>query len=94
MDRNRTETRYRPVRTRPGPILCRAQGARPDRVKEVEEIWTMFKTDVDEAKLTNAIISAHEVPHGMIVQTASAFNFVFRRSPDGRWQLGGDDDKQ
>jgi hypothetical protein len=61
--------------------------------KEVEEIWTMFKADVEQVKLTNAIISANEVPHGLAVKTANVFNFVYKKSADGRWALVGDPDK-
>lgn len=61
--------------------------------KEVEEIWGMFKADVERAKLTNAIVSANEVPHGLVVKTANAFNFVYKKSTDGRWELVGDADK-
>ena len=49
--------------------------------KEVEEIW---------AKLNNAIISANEVPQGMVIKTGSAFNFVYRQSADGTWKLASD----
>jgi len=61
--------------------------------KEVEEIRTMFKTDVEQAKLTNAIISANEVPQGLIVKTANGFNFVYKKSADGKWQLVDDAEK-
>lgn len=29
--------------------------------KEVEEIWTTFRADVERAKLTNAIVSANRL---------------------------------
>jgi hypothetical protein len=57
--------------------------------KEVEEIWTMFKADVEQVKLTNAIISANEVPHCLVVKTANVFNFVYKKSTDGGWALSG-----
>jgi len=58
--------------------------------KEVEEVWATFRAEVEQAKLTNAIISANEVPQGTIIKTASAFNFVYRRSADGTWKLASD----
>jgi len=58
--------------------------------KEVDEIWTIFRKDVEQAGLTNAIISANEVPQGIIVKTAKAYNFVFTKSSDGTWHLAGD----
>lgn len=50
----------------------------------------MFQTDVEQAKLASAIISAHGVPHGLVVKTANSFNFVYQKSTDSRWQLVGD----
>lgn len=61
--------------------------------KEVEEIQAAFKMEVEQAKLTNAIISANEAPHGLILKTATGFNFVYKKSADGRWELLGDADK-
>lgn len=54
--------------------------------KEVDEIWSVFKTDVENANLTNAIISANEAPNGLIIQKARGYNFVFKKS-NGRWEL-------
>src|SRR5579871_1154425 len=34
--------------------------------KEVDEVWPVFKGDVDRAKLTTAIIAATEVPQGVV----------------------------
>lgn len=54
---------------------------------EVEEIWPLFKSDVEHAKLTIAIISAHEPSKGTFIKTRRSFNFVFKRMEDGKWAL-------
>jgi hypothetical protein len=59
---------------------------------EVNEIWSMFKGDVEKADLANAIISANEVPQGFIVKNANGYNFVFRKQ-NGRWRLMSDIEK-
>lgn len=61
--------------------------------KEVEEIWASFKRDVEAANLVNAIISANEVPRGVIVQQGNAYNFVYRKAAGGKWQLVGNSEK-
>ena len=54
--------------------------------KEVDEIWSYFKTDVEKGNFTSAIISANEVPHGIIFKNSSGYNFVFEKNPDGTWR--------
>jgi hypothetical protein len=61
--------------------------------KEVDEIRPVFRTDVEHANLTNAIVSANEVPQGLVVKTANAMNFVYKRSADGDWHLVDDAEK-
>jgi hypothetical protein len=51
--------------------------------KEVEEIWSVFKADVERANLTNAIISANEVPQGLIIKNANGCNFVLKKLATG-----------
>ncbi|HJV89997.1 MAG TPA: hypothetical protein VJ623_06810 [Holophagaceae bacterium] len=58
---------------------------RPALEREVEEIWTFFRTDVERAGLTRGIIRANEVPKGFILTTGTAFGFVYHRGPDGSW---------
>ena len=60
--------------------------------KEVDEIWSVFKGDVEKANLTNAIISANEKPQGLIIKNAKGFNFVFKKV-DGAWRLMDDSRK-
>lgn len=53
--------------------------------QEVTDIWREFQADVDQAKLTSAIIMANEVPSGRFVSTNKSYNFVFERNADGTW---------
>jgi hypothetical protein len=53
--------------------------------KEVTEIWADFRKDVEKAKVDVGVITANEVPVGVIVTTNKSFNFVFERKPDTGW---------
>ena len=57
--------------------------------KEIDEIWPVFKGDVEKARSTTAIISAKEVPQGVVLNSAGAHYFMFRKS-DGEWRLVSD----
>ena len=50
--------------------------------KEIDEIWPVFKPDVERLKLTSGIISANEAPEG---GTAKGYNYVFQKQDDGLW---------
>jgi hypothetical protein len=52
---------------------------------EVDEIWPVFRNDVERAKLTNAIISANDIPHGFIIKKGESYNFVYEKRADGTW---------
>lgn len=53
---------------------------------EVEEIWSVFRIDAEQSKMNAAIISANEMPSGIISKTRS-FNFIFKKEPSGEWIL-------
>ena len=53
--------------------------------KEVDEIWPVFQVDAEKAKVPFAVISANEVPEGIIVKRNQQYNFVFQKSADGTW---------
>jgi hypothetical protein len=65
---------------------------RPALRKEVNEIWSVFKADVEKANLTAGIISANEAPQGSIIQESNGYNFVFEKV-DGTWRLLDDAEK-
>jgi hypothetical protein len=58
--------------------------------KEVDEIWVVFKPDVERLRLKSGIISANEVPDGGM---GKGFNFVFQKQDDGSWLCLGDQRK-
>jgi hypothetical protein len=57
--------------------------------KEIDQIWPVFRGDVEKAKLTTAIISANETPQGVVLKSGAAHFFMFRKI-DGTWQLVSD----
>jgi len=52
---------------------------------EVDDIWSVFRNDVEKGKFKAAIISANEVPQGLIAKKSAGYNFVDQKRPDGRW---------
>jgi hypothetical protein len=57
--------------------------------KEVDEIWSSFRQDVEHANMTYAIISATEKPSGLIITNSRGDNFVFKKAADGSWSQTG-----
>ncbi len=53
---------------------------------EAEEIWQEFRKEADKGGFKAAIISANEMPHGMISKTRG-WNFVYEKRSDGTWAL-------
>jgi hypothetical protein len=59
--------------------------------REVDEIWPLLKVDVENRGLSNALISANEVPSGLILRSASGYNFVYQKRSDGNWHCLDDE---
>ena len=56
--------------------------------KEVEEIWQVFRVDVERAGMKAAIISVQEPGKQMlIVSTSKSYNFVIQKSEAGTWEF-------
>jgi len=53
--------------------------------KEVDDVWTDFRKDVETAKLNSAVIAAREAPTGHIITHSKNFGFAFHRASDGTW---------
>ena len=53
---------------------------------EAEDIWQSFKVNVEKAGLKSAVLSANEMPHGLVSET-KGFNFVFVKQDNGVWVL-------
>ena len=54
-------------------------------IREVGEIWQVFKIDVDKARLACGIISAYESQGGVILERGTMHNVVFRKGDNGDW---------
>ena len=61
--------------------------------KEVDEIWSVFQKDVENAKLTAGVIRATHVEGSGFVKSGKGYGFVFVKRDDGKWHCL-DDDKQ
>lgn len=55
-------------------------------IKEVDEIWPVFKINVESSKLNAAIISANDLPKGVIISKNRSYNFIFQRNTNGEWE--------
>jgi hypothetical protein len=55
--------------------------------KEVDEIWPIFKIDVEKARVTNAIITATEAPTGSGLITHTKMKSFLYDKVNGKWQL-------
>jgi hypothetical protein len=55
--------------------------------EEVKEIWETFSYDVEKANLKCAVISANEIPQGVIIKQGKAHNFVFEKNVEGKWNM-------
>ena len=59
--------------------------------KEVEEIWTIFRADVERANTTTGVIRAtHIESSGLFVQNGKGYGFLYEKNPDGTWHLNED----
>jgi len=57
--------------------------------KDVEEIWPMFRVNVEESELSNAIIAATSPPETtrLIFSTSRSHNFVSSKKENGTWDF-------
>jgi len=53
---------------------------------EVDEIWPVFKKNVEHENLSSAIIIANEVPHGTLIKSVHSYNFVYEKTAEGTWR--------
>ena len=52
---------------------------------EADEIWPVFRVNVERGGFSVAVISANEPPHGSIITSNSGYNFQYSKSGDGTW---------
>jgi hypothetical protein len=59
--------------------------------KEVDEIWTVFRKDVENGGLNGGIIRATHIEGGGFIKHGNTYGFVFRKREDGNWHCLDDD---
>src|SRR5258708_19171146 len=45
--------------------------------KEVDEIWSSFHNEADNAHVQSAIVSANDIPQGIVFKSGQAYNFAY-----------------
>ena len=69
-------------------------GNMPELRKEVDEIWEVFRRDVEAAHMKSAVIRMnHNVGTGIITR-GEGYGFVFKQGNDGRWHAIEDEKKK
>jgi len=61
--------------------------------KEVDEIWSVFQKDVENARLNGGVIRATHVEGSGFVKSGKGYGFVFVKRDDGKWHCLDDDKK-
>ena len=61
--------------------------------EEVDEIWSVFQHDVENAHLKGGVIRATHVERTGLIKSGKGYGFVFVKGDDGKWHCL-DDDKQ
>jgi hypothetical protein len=57
----------------------------PSLEREADEVWSVFRPDVEKAGLVRAIVGPTTEPKGFLVTTSTSYNFVYARGADGAW---------
>ena len=61
--------------------------------KEIDEVWSVFRVDVEKAKLNAGVIRATHMEGSGFVTSGKGYGYVFVKSDDGQWHCT-EDDKQ
>jgi hypothetical protein len=59
--------------------------------KEIDEVWAVFQTDVENAHLKSGVIRATHVEGTGLVKSGRGYGFVFVKREDGKWHCLEDD---
>ena len=59
----------------------------PELRQEAIEIWEQYKSTVERAGMSAAILSANEPTSNTFISKTSGFNFVVQKQPDGTWKM-------
>ena len=55
--------------------------------REAEEIWPIFRVDVERAQVKGAIISARDAPTGLFIKKNRVHNFIIVKNADNSWHF-------
>ena len=61
--------------------------------KEIDEVWSVFQKDVENAKLKAGVIRATHMEGSGFVKSGTGYGYVFVKRDDGQWHCT-EDDKQ
>ena len=53
--------------------------------KEADDIWGTLRVDAERGNFISAIVSAREVPSGLIFKSSKGFNFIYEKGSGGVW---------
>jgi hypothetical protein len=62
--------------------------------KEADEIWSVFRKDVEKAELKAAAIRATHYEGSGAVRDGEGYGFVYVKGDDGKWHLLDDEKEQ
>jgi hypothetical protein len=65
----------------------------PNLRKEIEEIWSIFRKDVEKAGMTSGVIRVTHTEGSGLVTHSKGFGFVFEKRADGLWHCLQDEQK-
>ena len=61
--------------------------------KETDEVWSIFRKNVDDAKMTNGVIRLTHPEATGIITRSKGYGFVFEKRADGHWYCLQDEKK-
>jgi hypothetical protein len=61
--------------------------------KETDEVWSIFRKDVDAAKLTNGVIRLTHPEATGVITRSKGYGFVYEKRADGQWHCLQDEKK-
>lgn len=61
--------------------------AKKEIIAEVDEIWTIFRPDVEQRKMKMGIIKVTRPATGFILENRAEINFVFEPVQGGGWKM-------
>ena len=65
----------------------------PDLRKEVDEVWSIFRKNVESANMTNGIIRITHPEGSGVITHSKGYGFVFEKRADRQWHCLQDDKK-